>query len=95
MVDFKTAAEAGFHQGTPNPEVLKIAAEEGRIVISHDQRTLPWHFGSFIESQTSPGVVIITQSLSIADAAQWLHLIWEAATPVEYRNRIEIISQPF
>ena len=48
-IDFKTAASAGFHTGTRDPAVLKTAAEEGRILVSHDQRTLPWHFASFIE----------------------------------------------
>jgi predicted nuclease of predicted toxin-antitoxin system len=95
FIDFKTAAQAGFHEGTPDPEVLKVAAQQGRILVSHDRRTLPWHFASFIEAQVSPGVIVITQSLPVADAARWLHLIWEAATPEEYRNRIEIISQRF
>jgi len=94
-IDFKTAASAGFHTGTLDPEVLKTAAGEGRILVSHDQRTLPWHFASFIETHTSPRVIIITQSLPVGDAAKWLHLIWEAAGPEEYLNRLEIINVHF
>lgn len=94
-IGIKTAASAGFHTGTLDPIVLKTAAEEGRILVSHDQRTLPWHFASFIETQTSPGVIIIPQSLPVGDAAKWLHLIWEAAQPEEYLNRIEIINERF
>ena len=83
------------HTGTLDPGVLKATAEEGRILVSHDQRTLPWHFAAFIETHSSPGVIIISQSLPIGDAAKWLHLIWEAARPEEYLNRIEIIAQRF
>ena len=94
-IDFKTAASAGFHIGTSDPDVLRAAAEEDRILVSHDQRTLPWHFADFIQHRTSPGVIIISQSLPVADAANWLHLTWEAADPEEYLNRIEIIAQHF
>lgn len=30
--DFKTAPEAGHHTGTPDPEVLRIAAEDDRVL---------------------------------------------------------------
>ncbi len=70
--DFKTAPEAGFHAGTPDPEVLRIAAEDNRVLVSHDLKTLPRHFGKFIERATSPGVIIIRQEVAIRDAALWL-----------------------
>jgi hypothetical protein len=94
-VDFKTAIQSGFHTGTSDPDVLRVAAEEGRVLVSHDQRTLPWHFATFIESQTSPGVIIISQSLPIGDAANWLQLLWEGARAEEYTNRIELITRHF
>ena len=46
--DFKTAPEVGFHTGTPDPEVLRIAAKDNRVLISHDLKTLPQHFGIFL-----------------------------------------------
>jgi hypothetical protein len=94
-VDFKTAARAGLHTSIKDPEVLRIAAEDGRVLVSHDFRTLPWHFASFIRTQMSPGVIIVSQSLPVGDAAKWLHLIWEAAAPEEYRNRIELLTRRF
>src|SRR2546422_8431411 len=94
-IDFETAARVGINIGTIDPEVLEITAEAGRVLVSHDLRTLPWHFASFIETHTSPGVIIISQSLPVGDAAKWLHLIWEAARPEEYLNRIELLTQSF
>lgn len=94
-IEFETAPRVGFHTGTSDPEVLRISAEAGRVLVSHDLRTLPWHFASFVETRNSPGVIIISQSLSVGDAAKWLHLIWEAASSEEYLNRIELVTERF
>jgi predicted nuclease of predicted toxin-antitoxin system len=63
VVDFAIAAHACFHKGTDDPEVLRLAAEDDRVLVSHDLRTLPWYFASFIETHNSPGLIIISQSL--------------------------------
>jgi predicted nuclease of predicted toxin-antitoxin system len=42
-IDFRTAADAGL-AGLQDPEVLRIAAESGRILVSQDRRTMPAHF---------------------------------------------------
>ena len=61
-LDFQTAQEAGL-AGMEDPEVLTVAAREGRVLLTHDVRTLPRHFAAFIAEQTSTGVVLIPQSL--------------------------------
>jgi len=43
-IDFKTATEANL-EGLDDPVVLGIAAQEGRVLVSHDRRTMPYHFG--------------------------------------------------
>ncbi len=86
-IDFQTASSLGLH-GIPDPEVLALAAQEGRILVSHDRRTLPNHLVEFIESQTSPGVIIISRRMSISDAAEMLHLLWFASEAEEYENLI-------
>src|SRR5262245_51238062 len=43
----RIALQAGLH-GNTNPEVLQIAAMERRVLVSHDRRTMPKHFGDFI-----------------------------------------------
>ena len=59
----ETAPALGLHR-VPDPDVLALAAQEGRVLVSHDRRTLPNHFRDFIASQTSPGVIIVSQSRS-------------------------------
>jgi len=42
-IDFQTASVAGL-AGRSDIEVLSIAAREGRLLVSHDGRTMPRHF---------------------------------------------------
>jgi predicted nuclease of predicted toxin-antitoxin system len=92
---FKTAAEAGLHTGTPDSEVLRITADDNRVLVSHDLKTLPWHFGEFIEHSLSPGVIIIRQEVTIRDAALWLQFFQVAGNHTDFLNTIRIVSRPF
>jgi hypothetical protein len=42
-IDMRTPAAAGL-DGLKDPEVLRIAADSGRILVSQDRRTMPGHF---------------------------------------------------
>lgn len=86
-IDFRTALVAGL-AGVRDAEVLAIAAHDGRILVTHDQSTMPAHFGDFIRSQTSPGLIVVPQSLAIREVADALILIWAATAPKEWSNRI-------
>lgn len=55
-IDFQTAPAIGLHLGVPDEQVLSIAANEGRVVVSHDKKTMPTHFGNFLAYQSSPGI---------------------------------------
>lgn len=86
-IDFQTAHRAQLI-GLPDEEVLSVAAFEGRILVSHDVTTMPDHFAAFTAQQDSPGLLLITQSLSINRAVEELVLIWSASEPEEYVNTI-------
>ena len=53
-IDFRAAAGV-IPDGTPDPDVLRIAAEAGRVLVSRDIGTMPGHFADFIEQQESQG----------------------------------------
>lgn len=89
-IDFQTAEEAQL-DGIHDEEVLSRAANEGRILVSHDRRTMPVHFVNFITSQDSAGVILIEQRLPLREAIDELILIWEASEAEEWRNRLEFI----
>ena len=42
-IDFQTAEAAGL-RARVDPEVLHLAAREGRLLVSHDRKTMPLHF---------------------------------------------------
>jgi len=75
IIDFQTADEANL-RGLLDQQVLALAAQEDRILVTHDRRTMPRHFADFIVSEKSPGVVIIAQKVSVNAAIEELLLIW-------------------
>jgi hypothetical protein len=87
MVDFQTAHEAGLI-GLDDATVLVLAANEGRILVSHDRQTMPHHFANFIQQQTSPGLLIVSQYLPVLAAAEELLLIWIASEAEEWTDQI-------
>jgi hypothetical protein len=66
-IDFLTAAEADLH-GLPDPKVLEIAADEDRVLVTHDRKTMPYHFADFLAKRLSPGLIIIPQELGVGVA---------------------------
>jgi hypothetical protein len=52
-IDFQTARTAGL-AGVPDKEVLAMAAGSGRLLVTHDRRTMPGHFAEFIEVNPVP-----------------------------------------
>jgi hypothetical protein len=85
------SSQAARLERRKDPEVLALAADEGRILVSHDFRTMPEHFRQFTRDKLSPGVFLINQYLSIGQAIESLCLIWEASDASEWQNRVCLI----
>ena len=93
-MDFLSANEADL-EGVPDPRVLALAAEQGRILVSHDFHTMPRHFGDFLQSRgSSPGVLLVPQYLPVGEAIEELVLIWSASDAGEWENRVLRIPLP-
>ena len=86
-IDFQSAITAGLAH-LSDQEVLAIAARDGRIIVTHDRRTMPNHFAKFILTETSAGLLIVPQHLSIASVVENLVLIWSSTEAEEWINRI-------
>jgi hypothetical protein len=74
-----------------DPDVLRIASEAGRILVSHDRRTMPAHLARFLENRSSPGVIIGAQDLDIGAAVEDLLLIWAASDAEEWRDQLGFV----
>jgi len=85
--DFQTAAAGGL-LGLEDPEVLAKAARESRVLVTHDQRTMPRHFAEFVTRQPSGGLIVVRQSLPIGAVVEDLLLIHAATDADEWINRL-------
>ncbi|MGA2065448.1 MAG: DUF5615 family PIN-like protein [Thermoguttaceae bacterium] len=86
-IDFQTA-QAGGLPGLHDRDVLALAARAGRLLATHDRKTMPKHFREFIATETSAGVLIVPQNMPVARVVEELILVWAAREAEEWRNRI-------
>jgi hypothetical protein len=91
-LDFRSANAAEL-EGMKDSEVLALAAQDNRVLVTHDRRTMPTEFGQFITLQTSSGVLILSQTLPIGEAIDAIILIWKASVAEEWIN--QIMAFPF
>lgn len=89
-IEFRTASAAGL-AGMRDPEVLARAAGDDRILVTHDQTTMPRHFGEFVQSQRSPGLIVVPQHLPLRQIVDDIILIWTATEAREWINRIAFL----
>lgn len=74
--------------GRDDVDVLRICADAGRVLITHDWKTMPSEFARFLTEGRSPGVIAVPQYLSVSSAVEDLLLIWSATDRDEWVNRI-------
>ena len=86
QVDFQTATTAGL-RGLSDSEVLALAAREGRVLVSHDRRTMPQAFTMFVSSNVSPGLLIVSQKTDLLFAIEELLLVWSASDSADWTNQ--------
>ena len=86
-VDFKIS-QSVLPEGARDPEVLAFAAENNRVLVSHDVNTMPRHFREFTGARTSPGLILIPQQLGIGAAVEELLLVWECTDAQELLNQV-------
>jgi hypothetical protein len=60
-IDFLSAHEARL-EGVLDPDVLAFATQQNRILVTSDLRTMPRHFGDFVEANGQcAGVFLVKQ----------------------------------
>jgi predicted nuclease of predicted toxin-antitoxin system len=87
-IEFIRARSVGL-AGRLDPEVLEYAAGDGLIIVSHDVNTMPAHATDRLaRGDPIPGLIMIRQSLPLADAINNLTLIWSASESEEWAGLI-------
>ncbi len=86
-IDFATAKE-GRLDGLSDPEVLDLAMAGGRVLVTHDRRTMLNHFRNHLaEGKWSPGLLVVAQGTHIRLAAEAIITLWAVTQPGELTNQ--------
>jgi hypothetical protein len=74
MIDFRGVAGV-IPDGTTDGEVLRIAADDVRVLVSRDINTMPKHFAEFVSRRSSPGLILIHSRRSIGSVVDSLFVV--------------------
>ena len=73
-----------------DPDILEWAAHEGRIVLTHDRKTMPFYAYERIgQRKPMPGLIVTNQSIPVRVAIEDLLLIATYTTPAEWLNKVQ------
>jgi len=84
-VDFELP-QGVIPEGMKDPEVLALAASLGRVLVTHDVRTMPRPFGEFITRSECPVLIIVPRTMPIGQVIEEILLIWHASEAEEWTN---------
>lgn len=88
-LDARTAHQAGLSHAS-DPALLASAAEQTRIVVTHDRRTMPYHAAIRIASGESvAGVIIVSRRLPVSQVINDLEIIVSCSDMDEWKNVIK------
>lgn len=72
-----------------DPIVLDHAAGEGRVILTHDERTMPgFAYGRVAAEEAMPGMVVVPDQMPIGAVIEDLLLLIQIATPDELQDRV-------
>lgn len=86
-IDF-ALTQGVIRDALPDSEVLRLAADAGRVLVSRDVRTMPKHFNAFVASHQSPGLILVPAGITIGAAIDGLLFAWLAWTAEEMENHL-------
>jgi hypothetical protein len=88
QLDVVTAFEIGMSEATDR-ELLIRAAQEGRIVVTHDRKTMPVHAADLIsEGENIAGLFIVLRNKALRQVLEDLELVITCSENDEWVNVI-------
>lgn len=90
-IDIVRVQDVGL-SGASDNQMLAWAAEQGRIVLTHDINTVPAEAYSRVKaSLPMPGVFVVPASISIGDAIEQIMLLDVCSSPGEWESQVEYL----
>jgi hypothetical protein len=91
QLDYVIVQDIGL-RGVNDPELLRRAAEEGRVIVTHDVNTVTKFARDRMQSGLPmPGVVIVPEQMEIGPAINDLEIIIECCVAADLENQIQYI----
>jgi hypothetical protein len=88
-VDIITAYQAGLSNAS-DPDLLAWAADNARIVVTHDRATIPFHAATRIAlGERVAGIIIVPRRLPISRVIRDLAIIVSCSDAGEWENIIK------
>jgi hypothetical protein len=88
-LDVMTAHQVGLSNAS-DPEVLAWAAEQERILVTHDRRTMPYHAASRIAGAAKvAGIIVVSRQLPVSQVINDLEIIVSCSDMIEWENVIK------
>jgi predicted nuclease of predicted toxin-antitoxin system len=76
-------------RSTPDPDILKWAAVEGRVLLTHDKETMVgWAIRRTQAGQPMPGVFLVSDQMPVGQAIEELHMAAACLTAEECRDLV-------
>ncbi len=74
--------------GMSDFQVLELGATLGRVIVTHDVRTMPAWFQQFVKARPCPGLILVPEKTPIRDAIEDLFTIWHVSEAEEWVNQM-------
>jgi predicted nuclease of predicted toxin-antitoxin system len=92
-LDARTVFDAGL-KGADDPTVLAWAAQEGRVLLTHDVHTMTrFAYERVARGEPMPGVIEVRARAPMGEILDDLLLIVECALHDEFRDRVVYVPQ--
>ena len=90
MVVLTVGEDAAPPRGTLDPAILLWLEREYFCLVTRNRSSMPQHLRDHLAAgHHVPGIFTLRQRASVGEIIEDLLLIWEAARPGEYEDRIE------
>jgi len=91
-IDIIQAQDVEIYQAS-DPVVLNWAAQENRVLLTHDVKTIPdFAYARVASNLPMPGVIEVNDRMSIGDAIEKILVLILAGEPSDFENRVIFIS---
>jgi len=88
-IDLVRVQDVGL-EGADDPKILEWANNEGRILLTHDRRTMPHYaYQRMADGKIFAGMVVMKATIPVGQAIEDILLIDAASTPDDWINMVQ------